>query len=321
MIEIISTPALNTVQDLGRFCARHYGVSTSGVMDSLACKIANDLVGNSENAAVIEVQMFPFAVRLLADHVMAVTGASSAVTLDGQIIPPYWTFYARAGQLLSLSVPRSGSRAYIACAGGIDVPVILGSRSTHLRSGFGGHEGRSLQVGDVLDIFPHSPVRHQSFGVVPPDIAMPPETDNGDLVLRVIRGGDYEIFPVAMQQRFWQVSWKISHQSDRGGYRLSGPELELPAPVELRSYGLIAGIVQVPPSGIPIIQLSDANTAGGYPKIATVIDADIWRLGQARPGSTIRFREVVHKEAVAAMEPVTDYLADIRRAVALYRTM
>lgn len=324
MIEIIDTPALNTVQDLGRFGARHYGVSTSGVMDALAYKVGNTLVGNSDNAAVIEIQMFPFRIRFLSDTIFAVTGAQAQATLDGQSIPPWWTASAQAGQVLSLTTPRTGCRSYLAVAGGLDVPVVLQSRSTHLRSGFGGFEGRSLQAGDVLKVFPSPQKRTRTFGVVPPQVAIPdiePGQAGADLVLRVIRAGEYAIFPTDMQERFWQVAWKISHQSDRAGYRLAGPPLELPAPVELRSYGLIAGIVQVPPSGIPIIQLSDANTAGGYPKIATVIDADLWRLGQARPGSTIQFRDVSQHEAVTAMQQVKDYLSSIERSVDLYKIM
>jgi allophanate hydrolase subunit 2 len=124
-----------------------------------------------------------------------------------------------------------------------------------------------------------------------------------------------------MQDRFWQTPWKISHQSDRAGYRLAGPPLTLPTPVELRSYGLVSGIIQVPPSGVPIIQLSDANTAGGYPKMAAVIEADLWRLAQARLGSRIRFKDVEHAEGVEAMAPVEAYLESVRRTAELTRTL
>jgi allophanate hydrolase subunit 2 len=137
----------------------------------------------------------------------------------------------------------------------------------------------------------------------------------------VLRAGEYDLFPAAAQESFWATNWKITHQSDRGGYRLAGQKLALDTPVEMRSYGLVAGIVQVPPSGQPIIQLSDANTAGGYPKIATVIEADLWRLGQARHGSFIRFIEVTYEEAVEAMTPVTAYLKQIRRGTNLYRSL
>lgn len=322
MIEVVSTLALNSVQDLGRSGVRHYGVSTSGVMDALALRVGNLLLGNPEGAAAVEVQTFPFQVRFLADMAFAVTGADTHATLAGQRLPPWWMATAREGQVLSLHPPRVGSRAYLAVPGGVDVPLVLNSRSTHLRSGFGGHEGRSLDAGDMIRPLGGESTARSDFGVVPPDVVIPaPPSGEGDtaLVMRVVRGGEYDIFPPDMQERFWRTAWKISHQSDRAGYRLSGPPLALPAPVELRSYGLLAGIVQVPPSGVPIIQLSDANTAGGYPKIATVIEADLWRLGQARPGSLIRFREVAHDEAVQAMDPVEAYLRSVRRIVGLHR--
>lgn len=328
MIEVLSTPALNTVQDLGRFGSRHYGVSTSGVMDSIALIVGNILLNNPDDAAGIEVQTFPFGVRFLADTAFAVTGADTSASLDEQGLPPWWAMNARSGQVLKLQPPKRGARTYVTLAGGIDVPLILGSRSTHLRSGFGGHSGRSLEKGDVIRTLAPSGSSIQGkpsgLGALPPEFALPPhrlDTSNQALPLRVLRAGEYDLFPAAAQESFWATNWKITHQSDRGGYRLAGQQLALDTPVEMRSYGLVAGIVQVPPSGQPIIQLSDANTAGGYPKIATVIEADLWRLGQARHGSFIRFVEVTYEEAVEAMTPVTAYLKQIRRGANLYRSL
>ena len=324
MIEVLSTLPLNTVQDLGRFGARHYGVSTSGVMDPIAFVVGNVLLGNPDNAAGIEVQTFPFVVRFLADTNFAVTGADTAATLDDHDVPPWWSATAKRGQTLTLRPPASGARAYLALAGGIDVPVILGSRSTHLRSEFGGFGGRYLQQGDVLrtlDGEGHAaPWKSGGLGVVPPSYALP-ATNGRVLPVRVLKAGEYDLFSAEMQERFWATEWKITHHSDRGGYRLSGQPLKLAAPVELRSYGLLSGIVQVPPSGEPIIQMSDANTAGGYPKIAAVIEADLWRLGQARLGSLIRFEEATYEAAVEAMAPVTDYVTRIRRTADLYRSL
>jgi biotin-dependent carboxylase-like uncharacterized protein len=297
-------------------------------MDPVAFVVGNVLLGNPDNVASIEVQTFPFVVRFLADTNFAVTGADTAATLDERPLPPWWSATARHGQTLSLRPPGSGARAYLALSGGIDVPVILGSRSTHLRSEFGVYCGRSLEQGDVLRTLDGeaSPVPWKAggLGVVPPAFALPPRSAiAGDKVLpvRVLRAGEYDLFSADMQERFWGTEWKITHQSDRGGYRLSGQPLKLAAPVEMRSYGLVAGIVQVPPSGEPIIQLSDANTAGGYPKIATVIEADLWRLGQARLGSFIRFEEVRYETAVDAMAPIAAYLGRIRRTADLYRSL
>ncbi|WP_342364375.1 biotin-dependent carboxyltransferase family protein [Terrarubrum flagellatum] len=324
MIEIVSCLALNTVQDLGRVGARHYGVSTSGAMDAVALAIGNSLLGNPEGAAGIEIQTFPFEARFLEDAAFAVTGADAQASLDGDPLPPWWTTTARRGQVLTLRQPRSGARSYLALAGGVDVPVILNSRSTHLRGGFGGMEGRSLKAGDVIRALPHEAFRALRLGAVPPQFAISSArsvSHQSAMIVRVMRAGEYDIFPLEMQESFWRTPWKISHQSDRGGYRLSGPPLKLPEPVEMRSYGLVAGIIQVPPSGEPIIQLSDANTAGGYPKIGAVIEADIWRLAQARLGSLIRFEEVSHAEAVDAMAAIQTYLKSVRRVADLYRAM
>jgi len=327
VIEVLSTLSLNTVQDLGRFGSRHYGVSTSGVMDPVALVIGNILLGNPDNAAGIEVQTFPFVVRFLADTNFAVTGANTAATLDDFGLPSWWSATARRGQTLTLRPPSSGARAYLTLAGGVDVPVVLGSRSTHLRSEFGGFSGRSLEQGDVLRTFASetdpAPWKAGGLGVIPPAFVLPSRgatTNDKVLRVRVLRAGEYDLFPTAMQEAFWTTDWKITHHSDRGGYRLAGNALKLATPVEMRSYGLVAGIIQVPPSGEPIIQLSDANTAGGYPKIATVIEADLWRLGQARLGSFIRFEEVDYEAAVDAMTPVAAYIARIRRTTDLYRS-
>lgn len=325
MIEVVSTPPLNTVQDLGRFGVRHYGVSTSGVMDSVAFVVGNVLLGNPDNAAGIEIQIFPFVVRFLADTAFAVTGADTEATLDEQKLPSWWATTARRGQTLTLRPPASGARAYLTLSGGIDVPLILGSRSTYMRSEFGGLQGRFLRKGDVLHTQAGESRRTsyppEGLGVIPPMFAMSlgRRTNDKTLCVRVLRAGEYDLFPSEMQERFWTTEWKVTPNSDRGGYRLMGPALKLPAPLEMRSYGLVPGIVQVPPSGHPIIQLSDANTAGGYPKIGTVIEADLWRLAQARLNSFLRFEEVSYEAGVAEMAPVNDYLARIRRTAELYR--
>ena len=138
----------------------------------------------------------------------------------------------------------------------------------------------------------------------------------GHLAIRVVAGAEYDILPPALRQAFWHSDWTITPQSDRGGYRLRGPELRLPTPMEMRSYGVVAGIIQLPPSGQPIIQLSDANTAGGYPRLGGVIEADLHRLGQARPGTTIRFVETGFEQARSAQQEIEDFLTELRNAVA-----
>lgn len=325
MIEILTSHALNTIQDLGRVGARRFGVSTSGAMDPVAVAAGNALLGNDAGAASIEVQTFPFRLRFGADSAFALTGVDCNAVLAGRAVPPWWCMRAKAGDVLTLAAPRRGARAYLTFEGGIDLPRVLGSRSTHIRAGFGGLNGRPLQEGDVVPISQtqREAVGRFDFGAEPPDVAITgPETSEGGVLrVRVMRAGEYDLFSADMRALFWSTRWKISLNSDRGGYRLTGAELTLPAPVEMRSHGVIAGVVQVPPSGEPIIQMSDANTAGGYPKMAAVIQADLWRLGQARPGSRIAFSEVDYQEAVAAMTPVNDYIAGLRATADLYRAL
>nr|WP_256468700.1 biotin-dependent carboxyltransferase family protein [Bradyrhizobium sp. 61] len=321
----MASPAFNTIQDLGRNGARRFGVSASGAMDPVALAAGNALLGNDDDAAGIEIQTFPFRLRFESDTPFALTGADHDATLAGATVPSWWCRRARAGDILSIGAPRRGSRVYLTLGGGIDVPRVLGSRSTHLRAGFGGMEGRALQVGDIIPVGEagRGASGRSDFGVEPPDVAIPLHGPSKDRVLpvRVMRAGEYDLFSEAMQATFWSTPWKISARSDRGGYRLAGNKLTLETPVEMRSHGVVAGVVQVPPAGEPIIQMSDANTAGGYPKMAAVIQADLWRLGQAAPGSSIIFSEVSYQEAVAAMAPVDDYLAKLRATADLYRAL
>ncbi|SNY73340.1 MULTISPECIES: biotin-dependent carboxyltransferase family protein [unclassified Pantoea] len=316
MIEIEQSGALNTVQDLGRFNFRHMGVSVSGVMDPLALRAGNLLLGNEENAAAIEVQLFPFRVRFLQDSSIAVTGADCRATLDGAPLPPWWGCGVRAGQVLEMRYPRSGARGYLCIAGGIDVPMVLGSRSTALRGGFGGLEGRPLQRGDRLALgeTQASPLPSSGIGIEPPDSALRahfPRNSAGEIQLRAIPSGEYPLF-AADAGRFWQQSWQVSNQSNRTGYRLAGDPIFPSKTIEMRSYGLIPGIVQVPPGGEPIIQLSDANTAGGYPKIAGVIEQDLWRLGQVLPGQSIQLIQSDTREAIAIEQQVAGWLSRLR---------
>jgi 5-oxoprolinase (ATP-hydrolysing) subunit C len=325
VIEIMTSHALNTIQDLGRIGARRFGVSTSGAMDPVALAAGNALLGNDSDAASIEVQTFPFRLRFGADIAFALTGVDCDAVLAGCTVPPWWCVRAEAGDVLTLAAPRRGARAYLTFEGGIDLPPVLGSRSTHIRAGFGGLDGRALRQGDVLPIGRkrREAAGRCDFGAEPAEVAIAGAraSEDGVLRVRVLRAGEYDLFSDDMQATFWSTTWKISLQSDRGGYRLAGAELTLPTPVEMRSHGVVAGVVQVPPAGAPIIQMSDANTAGGYPKIAAVIQADLWRLGQARPGSLIVFSEVDYREAVAAMTPVNDYIVGLRATADLYRAL
>ncbi|MDP9900866.1 biotin-dependent carboxyltransferase family protein [Variovorax ginsengisoli] len=320
MIELLSTAALATVQDHGRMGSLRHGVGTSGCMDQLALAAGNLLLGNDENAAGIEIPVFPFQVRFTHDCAFALTGADGQATLDGMTLPPWWVAQAREGQVLSLGLPaaRSGSRAYLTLAGGVDVPQVLGSRSTQLRGAFGGHEGRSLRQGDRLNAAAPGTLRTTDFGLVPPALALPLAVD-GCAAMRVLPAAEYLRYREDSRAAFWAGEWKITAQSDRYGYRLAGEPLVPIAPMEMRSHGIVPGVIQVPPGGQPIVQMRDAQPSGGYPKFGTVIEADLWRLGQAPIGSRVRFIETTYDAAVAALAELQAWLHEAARLVALHR--
>jgi biotin-dependent carboxylase-like uncharacterized protein len=323
MIEVLSSAALATVQDLGRNGCLRWGVGTSGAMDPLALAAGNLLLGNDENAAAIEVPIFPFRVRFAEDCGFAITGADCAATLDTAALLPWSAHRARAGQVLDLRLPQAGawraSRAYLCLAGGVDVPEVLNSRSTQLRGAFGGLQGRALRSGDVLragDALRGPPL--PGIGLVAPALAMPLQVD-GCPAVRVLPAAEYEGYAPASRDAFWASDWKITAQSDRYGYRFAGPSLEPIEPMELRSHGIVPGVIQVPPGGQPIVQMRDAQPSGGYPKIGTVIEADLWRLGQAPIGSRVRFLRATWDEAVRALDASRAWLDESRRLLELLR--
>ncbi len=317
MITIVEAHGPVTVQDLGWQGWYRDGVGRSGAMDRLALMLGNVLLGNDEGAAAIEVPLTPFRLRFDAEVNFAVTGADCGATLDGRALPPYWAGHARAGQELRLGPVRSGGFAYVAVAGGIDVPTALGGRSTHLRGAFGGFEGRRLHAGDVLPAgTAASALPAGGIGTLPLPLGM---AGDGAIALRALPASEYDRYLHEDQARFWDETWTVTAQSNRTGYRLDGPVLRMRERLEMRSHGIVPGIVQVPSGGTPIIQLADAATMGGYPKIATVIEADLWRLGQMRAGQKLRFVPVGYGEAVRALDELNAHVADCRRQVAMAR--
>ena len=330
MIEILTATALSSVQDLGRDGYLRYGVGTSGAMDRLALTAGNILLGNQDNAAAIEIQIFPYEVRFLEDTAFALTGADVSAELDGIPLPAWWAMSVRKGQILTLNPPERGARCYLALAGGVDVPVVLGSRSTQLRGAFGGYGGRNLRQGDVVnaisadcanDLLAQIPAA--GFGVAPPEFALP-LGDSASIAyatrtfVRVLPAAEYECYESASQELFWGQDWMISTQSDRYGYRLEGEALTPKHALEQRSHGIVPGTIQVPPNGQPIIQLRDAQPSGGYPKIGTVIEADLWRLAQARLCTRLRFVRTTYQEALDAQDEVGTYLNKVRYLAAMY---
>jgi antagonist of KipI len=299
---------LTTVQDLGRTGYQRHGIVVGGAMDAPAIRIANLLVGNAQSAAALEATLLGPTLEFLRDHLFAVAGGDLGALLNGEPVPSWRPCVARAGSVLSFAGPRAGCRAYIAIAGGIDVPEVLGSRSTDLRAGIGGMQGRALAAGDVLSVCaPNANAdawlaelltrqrRSADWGAGPSlQSRWSPEP-----VVRVMRGLEYDAFTAESQRALFEAAFRVGTQSDRMGYRLEGPRLTLEQPLELLSSPIAQGTVQVPPGGNPIVLMADRQTVGGYPRIAQVITVDVPLLAQSAPGTRVRFQETTIEQAQA----------------------
>jgi len=308
VIEILSAGAAASVQDLGRTGHLAMGVGGAGAMDRLALQAANLLVGNVPGAAAIENAAGTLRVRFMEPCAFAVAGAPARVALDGMALPSFWSMAAAAGQILEVAPSPTGVWTYLALAGGIDAAVVLGSRSTDLKAGFGGHEGRPLAPGDQLATCDAPAVARRAggFGTTLPAMG---GADRAATAVRAMPAREHAAFSADTQARFWDAEWVVQADSNRIGYRLAGPVLEPVEPLNLLSYGLVPGVVQVPPSGQPVVQLSEANTCGGYPKMAVIVGADLRMLAQTRPGKAVRFVRCTQDEAVHALREEQAYLS------------
>jgi biotin-dependent carboxylase-like uncharacterized protein len=311
VIEVLSTGALNSIQDAGRHGFLNIGVAQSGAMDSVALALGNILLGNSRDCAGIEVTMFPFRLRLLGDCQFALVGADCRATLAGLSVPPQWVCQGKKGDVLAIETPVHGARIYVCFAGGIDVPLVMGSRSTDLKSGLGGLEGRGLKRGDVLPIGASDNLGFAG------GVCGPSSLCEDAMRIRVIPSAEFHEFDDSVTELFFASDWTITPECNRMGIRLSGPTIAPRQKMEMLSHGILPGTVQVPPSGQPIIQMADANTCGGYPKIANVIDADLGRLAQARVGSSFQFVRVDHSDAVTALMEVEAHLNRLKSALSV----
>jgi biotin-dependent carboxylase-like uncharacterized protein len=309
MIELLRAGPQTTVQDGGRGAWRDRGVSLCGALDDLALAQGNLLVGNPVDAAGLEFTLGGARLRFEVDACIALTGTDAEARLDGLPLRPGWRGHARAGQTLQLAAPRERMRSYLAVSGGIAVAPQLGSRSTDLKAGFGGWQGRALRDGDRLPI--------QAAAAGPPRPAIGLRPPDWDARVRVLPGPEYAEFPAASHALLWEADWTLTPQSNRMGYRLAGPVLERERGGELASHGVLPGVIQVPPSGQPIVLLADAQTTGGYPKIGVVIRADLWKLAQLRLGATLRFIPCSREEAVAALRQRKAALNRLRTALCM----
>jgi len=329
-VHVIRPGMLTTVQDLGRPGWQCHGVTPGGALDSTAMRLANLLVGNPEGAAGLEITLVGPVLRFAEPALIAVCGADFEVTCGGAPVPPWRPVRLAGGSELSFGAARSGSRIYLAVAGGIAVPRVLGGRGTHLAAGFGGFEGRPLQPADILKIGPPSPWARRfgggplfAGGIIParweisggarPSYSREPS-------VRVVRGPQWDWFPEDVRARFLGEACTVAPQSDRMGLRLNPPvtPLALGPAREMISEGVTAGAVQVPPDGRPIVMLADRQTIGGYPKIAVVASVDLPLLAQLCPGDRLAFREVPLAEAQEQRIADERQFATLKQGIALH---
>jgi len=275
---------LTTVQDLGRWGAQHYGVSVSGAMDRVSLRIANRLVGNRDQFAALEVTMAGPTIVFNTENQVAVSGAEFVIRLDDYLVSSDTLLTIHSGQRLSFGTRLSGARAYIAVAGGLDVEPVMGSCATHLPSKRGGLDGRPLRRGDDLRV---GSFRGES--IRPGSKLRWGRRFTGGTKVRVILGPQAEWFSPDSIDTLCSQRYRVGLTSDRMGYRMEGASIYRQFATEMLSQAVSIGSIQVPPSGELIVAMADCQTTGGYPKIATVISADLHRLGQLGPGDWLEF--------------------------------
>jgi biotin-dependent carboxylase-like uncharacterized protein len=298
-LKVIAPGPLTSVQDGGRPEARRYGVPEGGAMDAFALRAANALVGNQPLAAALEVTLGGLVLEALAPCLVAVTGATLDLRCDERALPLWAACLLRAGERLHLGRRLGGARAYLALAGGVASETVLGGAGTDLGGGFGGIGGRALRAQDVIYGRAVTSEREALAGRwLPPErrLAYAPAPQ-----LRVIAGPHARAFPAAARATLLAAEFRVGAQSNRMGYRLVGPSLAARAGTRVLSLGVMAGVIQVPPGGEPILLMADAQTTGGYPIIATVIGADLPLAAQLVPGDALRFAYVSLREARRAL--------------------
>ncbi len=324
-VAVRSAGFLTSVQDLGRIGFRRSGVSLSGALDVHAMRVANVLVGNEENAAGLEVTFGTVRLAFDDERLVAWCGGPFTVGIGDENLQPGHVRFVAKNEEVTMIAPNSGGRAWLAISGGIDVPLVLGSRSTDLRGNFGGYEGRALRDGDEVRLFTE---RSRLCGTDEPrrrfQTAAPwgapaiwAALENRNPVLRIVRGTDWDQFTSDGQQALVAGAFNATSDSDRMGVRLEGLELKRTEASDLLSEAVAPGTLQVPPNGQPILLLGDCQTIGGYPKIAHVITVDQPIAAQLWTGDTVRFQEVSLREAQALLREREKDFALFRAGVSL----
>lgn len=305
-IKIIKPGLLTSVQDLGRHGYQQYGVCVSGAMDHVSARLANILLGNDEGEGLLELTMLGPQIEFSDPMVIAITGGDLQATINGLAVKMNRSLRVNSGDKLDFKGMKAGCRAYIAFAGGIDVPLIMGSKSTYTRGNMGGYKGRALKAGDVLSINkPSQPMDT----LVGREIGECFYEYTDDIELRVVLGPQEDAFTEEGIKTFFNSSYMVTNECDRMGYRLEGEKVDHKEGGDIISDGIAMGAVQIPSHGQPIIMMADRQTTGGYTKIANVITVDLPRVAQAKPGDKISFKRVSLDEAHILLRDLENKIA------------
>jgi antagonist of KipI len=294
---VLKPGMLTTIQDRGRWGWQSRGVPVAGPMDPCAHRVANALVGNPVDAASLEITLLGPELAFEDERLAAVAGAEFDVAVDDRAAPWNAAFLVPSGARLRFRGRKQGARAYLAVAGGVDVMPTLGSRSTHVLSAMGGLDGRAVKAGDRIPLGDRSTARGAAPALDAPIVPLP----RGEAVIRVLPGPQLDYFSSDALVTLQSAPYAIAQNSDRMGFRLAGPTIVHARGADIISDATPLGVLQVPASGQPILLMADRQTAGGYPKLATVITADMAVAGQLGPGDAIRFVVCTPREAMAAL--------------------
>ena len=314
-IKFIHPGLLTTVQDGGRYGSQQYGVPLSGAIDSFAHRVSNILVGNDDFEAALEITMMGPKIQALDDTVIAITGGDLSPTLNGQTMPMWQSIYIHKGDVIEFSGLKSGCRSYISFAGGIDVPVVMGSKSTYVKANLGGYEGRAFIIGDSIKLSnKENKLVELSNRRIPSEYIPIYEKE---IEVRVILGPQEDYFTENGIRTFLTSEYTVTNECDRMGYRLEGPLIEHKQGADIISDGIAFGAIQIPGHGRPIIMMADRQTTGGYTKIANVISIDLPKIAQAKPGDKVVFRKIDTIDAQRLLVEYENSLRYLRTACSL----
>lgn len=325
MLKVIKPGLLTSIQDLGRYGFQKFGVIASGVMDPLAHRIANLLVGNAENEPTLEITLVGPVILFEEDSLISLCGGDLSPTIDSQPVRMWRTVFVRKGSKLEFGALQSGCRAYLSIAGAFNVPTVMGSYSTYLRAEIGGFHGRALKAGDRLETNTMTSLSQKMMESLRLNENEPFNDINwsispflsGESTIQVMPGRQFHLFNEKSKHDLFLESFKVSPQSDRMGYRLQGSNLRLSEPTELISEAVTFGSIQVPPDGNPIILLADRQTTGGYPKIGQIATADLSLIAQAKPGDYLSFKKITTEEAQRLYVKQEDYIKHLKQGIRL----